>query len=595
MRAFDVAGSEGAPVLIDEPQTLIVNADDRGGRIVGRPSLTVGQAVDRLLSYDASWSAGTGQPAVVTFAFRGVGPTTIPGGVTEFTPFSDSQIQGALLALTAWSDVAGIIFERVQDPGSEYSSDASILFGGFQRGGAAAFALLPGSAAAVSDDGDVWLNTTNPGIFQPMMMNYGQFILVHEIGHAIGLAHPGAYGLQAGETLNYDSHAEYVEDSRQYTVMSYFSEQRTGADYRYAPNFSGLYPSAPQMDDIAAAQRLYGANMTTRTGDTVYGFNATADRPWLGVWGGEMIFCVWDAGGIDTLDMSGFIDGGVIDLRQGAFSSVGGMIGNVSIAVGAVIENAIGGSGREVMRGNAVDNRFVTGGGNDEIDGGLGIDTVVLSGVLSDYTVQWTGQTGLITGYGQQVAVRNIEFLQFADRLVAAAPVGGLSIQGDLTDNLIIGTTFADMLGGAGGHDVLDGGVGDDILRGGSGNDTLRGGEGIDIVEVSGDYGDHVLLRDGDDFILKTMDDRDRLIGVEFVRFADGRMLDLLRMYADDGPLVLPMPPHKDTMEPLVLPGPDLTLAARGKHAADPLVIPGPHGPVLLDIDLHPFAPDPWG
>jgi serralysin len=30
--------------------------------------------------------------------------------------------------------------------------------------------------------------------------------------------------------------------------------------------------------DIAAAQRLYGANMTTRTGDTTYGCNSNSGR-----------------------------------------------------------------------------------------------------------------------------------------------------------------------------------------------------------------------------------------------------------------------------------------------------------------------------
>lgn len=54
--------------------------------------------------------------------------------------------------------------------------------------------------------------------------------------------------------------------------MSYFSEQNTGADYK------GVWPSGPQLDDITAIQKLYGANTTTRTGDTTYGFNSNTDR-----------------------------------------------------------------------------------------------------------------------------------------------------------------------------------------------------------------------------------------------------------------------------------------------------------------------------
>ena len=91
-----------------------------------------------------------------------------------------------------------------------------------------------------------------------------------------------------------------------------------------------------------AAQRLYGANMSTRTGDTVYGFNSTAGQPWFSATGASspLIFCAWDAGGTDTFDFSGYSNNGqVIDLRQGSFSNVGGLIGNVTIALGAVIEN----------------------------------------------------------------------------------------------------------------------------------------------------------------------------------------------------------------------------------------------------------------
>ena len=55
--------------------------------------------------------------------------------------------------------------------------------------------------------------------------------------------------------------------------------------------------------DIAAIQAKYGADMTTRTGDTVYGYNSTANR---GAFDFNMnpkpIFTIWDAGGNDTLD-----------------------------------------------------------------------------------------------------------------------------------------------------------------------------------------------------------------------------------------------------------------------------------------------------
>lgn len=57
--------------------------------------------------------------------------------------------------------------------------------------------------------------------------------------------------------------------------MSYFSESNTGQD------FKGAYSSGPLLNDITAIQHFYGANMNTRTGDTIHGFNSNTDRDFL--------------------------------------------------------------------------------------------------------------------------------------------------------------------------------------------------------------------------------------------------------------------------------------------------------------------------
>ena len=96
--------------------------------------------------------------------------------------------------------------------------------------------------------------------------------MMHEIGHALGLSHPGNYNAAAGVTLTYEANAEYFQDSLQYTIMSYFGSTPPGA-------VRTGFAATPLAHDIAAMQSLYGANMTTRTGDTVYGFNSNAGRP----------------------------------------------------------------------------------------------------------------------------------------------------------------------------------------------------------------------------------------------------------------------------------------------------------------------------
>lgn len=261
----------------------------------------------------------------------------------------------------------------------------------------------------------------------PVQQNYGQLTMLHEVGHAIGLSHPAAYNASAGTQITYVANATYFEDSLQYSVMSYFRETETGANYRDSTTGQVRYASVPQLDDISAAQRLYGANQSTRTGDTTYGFNSNAGQVWFSATSATttLIFAVWDAGGVDTFDFSGYSSNSIIDLRQAAFSSVGGLVGNVSIALGAVIENAIGGTGADTIRGNSANNRITGGGGNDTIDGGLGSDTVVFSGARSSYTITWNGQVGTVTGPGGIVTVRNVEFLAFSDQTIAAAPTGG--------------------------------------------------------------------------------------------------------------------------------------------------------------------------
>ena len=478
--------SDGGPVFG-------LNADDRGVfGPNGKPSLSSTDAGAQITRNNQSWATALGTAATVTYAFRdSISPANMPEGTTGFTQFNATQIAATVLAMAAWSDVANITFQRVQNSGSEYSNNATILLGNYADGqeGAAAFAYLPGGmpgGTGITDvRGDVWINSSLSYNALPVQQGYGQLTLLHEIGHAIGLSHPAAYNASAGVSIQYGPHAIYYEDSLQYSVMSYFSEINTGADFRINGQGTRSYSSAPLLDDISAAQRLYGANMTTRTGDTVYGFNSNAGRLWFGANNelSPLVFCAWDAGGTDTFDFSGYLNNGqVIDLRQGSFSSVGGLIGNVSIALGAVIENAIGGSGSDTFRGNSANNRFTPNTGADVVDGGLGTDTVVFSGALAAYTISWNGQIGTVVGNGQNVTVTNVEFLQFADQTIAAAATGGLVVGGDITNETINGTALADVLGGLGGIDTINGLAGNDTLNGGSGDDVLNGGDDNDTL-----------------------------------------------------------------------------------------------------------------
>ncbi|MBI1172951.1 matrixin family metalloprotease [bacterium] len=348
-----------------------------------RVSYGVALGAAELYREGLSWAATPATATTVSWGFRASGPALdASGSSSTFYQLTAAQQEAAQHALADYSSVANITFQQV-NPGG-FTNSATILIGAYQSStdGAGAYAYYPGATAASAVDGDLWINDRWVSKTSLPLGSYDRSVFLHELGHAMGLAHPGDYSAAPGVTLTYQNSAQFVQDSYQYTVMSYFDASATQAA---SPHH---YADTLMMYDIYAVQQLYGVNSATNAGHTVYGFHSTVGGAFDFSVNTAPLLCIWDGSGNDLLDLSGYAQAQRIDLHTGSFSDVGGYKGNVSIAMGCKIENAIGGSGSDLLIGNVFANRLqgragddtiIGGAGNDTLAGNLGADTFVFA------------------------------------------------------------------------------------------------------------------------------------------------------------------------------------------------------------------------
>jgi serralysin len=419
--------------------------------------------MDQVASYLASgYWADTGRS---WHAFAG---GTITYNITNLT--ADGQ-RLAEEAFHAWAGVTGLNFVAT-------TGAAQISFDDNQSGAYANYVSsgnVTQSATVNVDTG--WLSTYGTGRNSYSLQTY-----IHEIGHTLGLGHAGNYNGSAGwsATIGGDNH--FLNDSWQATIMSYFDQ-----DQNASVNASHAFVVGPMLADIIAIQSLYGVPTNVRAGNTTYGFNSNsiAEHDFSQYTQGDMVaFGIFDSGGTDTIDTSGFSAAQLIDLRPGTYSNIGGEVGNIGIAFNTVIENATGGSGSDQIIGNVTHNVLMGGAGADFIYGGEGWDTIwgnssTAIGGFTDGGDTLYGEGGNDLIYGNQ----GFDFVSGGS--------GSDTIYGGLDGDTIWGNDpnavgafpdGSDTIYGQGGNDIIYGNQDNDFLYGGEGADTIYGGLGNDTI-----------------------------------------------------------------------------------------------------------------
>lgn len=284
------------------------------------------QAVDAINTGDA--------PAItITYQFEDAVPTDDISGLTGWRAWTASEKAAVDAALALVETLVNVDFVEVSGNADPDLNLGMVSLSGLTAGYGGTQLWYSGTTITAYDAFAAFDKTLD--------LSDNANLILHELGHALGLDHPFE-GVPLAPAF----------DNNHYTVMSYTADPE-----------SGQFNDAMMLYDVLTLQAIWGA-AAYNTGDTAYTGPRTAN-----------VDTIWDTGGIDTFDASTRSNEVVLDLREGAFSTFG-TFEDVAIAFGVTIENAVGGSRGDKLLGNAAANALSGRSGGDVLKGGSGRDTL---------------------------------------------------------------------------------------------------------------------------------------------------------------------------------------------------------------------------
>jgi hypothetical protein len=274
-----------------------------------------------------------------------------PGDLADWRPVN-TEVKSAYQTIFAKIETfLDVEFEETSDP----RQDVVLTISQNEQIASSGYAYFPTAGNFLGGDIFISHQYADPKIDGSASQKFDYEVLIHELGHALGLKHP--HEADGNNTVRLPN----SEDNSFQTAMTY--EDRPAA---YTETFRPF--------DIMALTKVFGVNDQYRAGDDTYRFDGTAP-----------VFII-DGDGADTIDASNSNRGVTIDLRPGTHSFDGTQTAliagpnQMTIAFDSVIERAITGDGPDTLIGNGASNYMFAGRGNDQIYAGDGADTIRAGG-----------------------------------------------------------------------------------------------------------------------------------------------------------------------------------------------------------------------